>query len=381
VSSANFVPATFAADLAAWFQRSHRAMPWRDTRDPYAIWLSEIMLQQTQVDTVRPYYQRFLARWPTIAALAAADEHDVMKAWEGLGYYARCRNLLAAARRIVADFGGVFPSDFEHVLALPGIGRSTAGAILTFAYGQRHPLLDGNVKRVLARVLDVGEPVTGARVEAQLWAASTALIEAAPDPWTHNQATMELGARLCTTSEPQCLLCPVRNQCAALSAGTVSERPVRVRKAPIPHHHIGVGVLEDADGRVWIQLRPAAGLLGGLWEFPGGKQEPDETIEQTVVRELDEELGVAVVVGGRIAVVRHTYSHFKITLHAFLCRPSGPIDAPITPRAADEGRFVPLEELDAYAFPKANRRVLEALLALRGAAVPPLADPTRPPDG
>ncbi len=349
----------FATALAVWFNSSHRKMPWRETRDPYAIWLSEIMLQQTQVETVRGYYDRFLAKWPTIADLAAAVDGDVMKAWEGLGYYARCRNLLAAARKIVSEHDGLFPREFDQVLALPGIGRSTAGAILTFAFGQRHPLLDGNVKRVLSRLLDIAEPVTGKAVDDRLWAVTSQLIGDAPDPWVHNQAVMELGARQCVPREPKCLLCPVRSFCAAQAAGTVLQRPVKVKKPPVPHKQIAVAVIVAGD-KLYVQQRPHEGLLGGLWEFPGGKQEDSETLEETVLRECQEELGITVAVGRKIAEIRHAYSHFRITMHAYFCVQVG--QEPIAARAAIASRWVTRDALDALAFPKANKDLIAIVM-------------------
>ncbi len=348
-----------ARRLADWFRAGHRPMPWRETRDPYRLWLSEVMLQQTQVETVRAYYERFVSRWPTVQALAAATDSEVMKAWEGLGYYARARNLLATARAVAAF--GAFPDSLAGMSGLPGVGRSTAGAILTFAFGQRHPSLDGNVKRVLSRLHDVGVALAGAAVERELWAASAALLDGADDPWTHNQALMELGARVCTPRRPACETCPLREGCAAQLAGTTAQRPVRVRRPPLPHKHIGVGVLH-CDGRVYIQLRPPEGLLGGLWEFPGGKQEPGEPIEHTVTRELREELGVTAVLGEALPEVRHAYTHFRVTLHPYLCTLSDPSDRErIIPRAAVEARWVPRAALGSYAFPKANRRILDAL--------------------
>lgn len=348
-----------ATALAAWFNASHRTMPWRETCDPYAIWLSEIMLQQTQVETVRGYYDRFLAKWPTIADLAAADDGDVMKAWEGLGYYARCRNLLAAARTIVREHGGEFPREFDQVLALPGIGRSTAGAILTFAFGQRHPILDGNVKRVFSRLLDIAEPVTSKAVDDRLWAVTAQLIGDAPDPWVHNQAVMEFGARQCVPREPKCLLCPLRTFCAAQAAGTVAERPVKVKKPPVPHKQIAVAVIAN-EGRLYVQQRPHEGLLGGLWEFPGGKQEDGETLPETVRRECREELGITVQVGRKIAEIRHAYSHFRITMHAFLCVQVG--DDLLIPHAAIDSRWVTRDQLDSLAFPKANKDLIAVLM-------------------
>ncbi len=349
---------TFSEALCRWYAGDHRSLPWRDTSDPYRIWISEIMLQQTQVETVLPYYERFLARWPAVADLAAAPIDDVMKMWEGLGYYARCRNLHRAAVQMVEQHDGQVPQTMDAVRALPGIGRSTAGAILTFGHGQRHALLDGNVKRVLSRFSDEAEIVARSAVEKRLWALSEALLAEASDAWTHNQAIMELGARVCTPRDPGCGRCPVADSCAAKAAGTQAERPVKVKRKPLPHKHIGVGVIWNGE-RVLIQLRPPQGLLGGLWEFPGGKQEAGETIEETVRREIREELGVEVEVGAAIRQVKHTYSHFKITLHSYHCRL---VSGTPTVRAATELRWVPLDELERFAFPKANKTVLEALL-------------------
>jgi A/G-specific adenine glycosylase len=349
--------AGFARALIHWYQKGHRELPWRETTDPYRIWLSEIMLQQTQVNTVLPYYSRYLDRFPTIASLAEADEQEVIKLWEGLGYYARCRNLHAAARRIVSEQGGHFPETLKEVQALPGIGRSTAGAILTFAFGQRHPLLDGNVKRVIARLYDIDEEVDRGAVQKRMWKYSEALLSEADDPAAFNQAVMELGATLCTRREPSCDRCPVEGHCYARARGTQSERPVKRPRKKSPHYNIAVGVIRD-HGHILIQLRPPSGLLGGLWEFPGGKQEPDEALEEAVRREIQEELGVEVRVGALIAAVKHAYSHFRITLHAFDCElVSG---TPVS-HASQEWRWVAPEDLDQYAFPKANRTVLERI--------------------
>jgi A/G-specific adenine glycosylase len=351
----------FARALAEWYRREHRELPWRQTRDPYRVWVSEVMLQQTQVRTVLPYYERFLAAFPTVQALAAAPEERVQKLWEGLGYYARCRHLHAAAQRLVAEHGGAFPTTLAAVRALPGIGRSTAGAILTFALGQRHPVLDGNVKRVLARVFDIDEDVGRARVERRLWGLSEALLAVAEAPDEHNQALMELGALVCTPRRPACPSCPVGAHCEARERGTQAQRPVRRRRGPVPHHHIAVGVIWDG-ARLLIQRRQAQGLLGGLWEFPGGKREQGESFDETVAREVREELGLEVQVDEQFATVRHAYSHFRITMHAFHCRYLG--GEPV-PKASQEVRWVALEQLEVYAFPKANRALLEVLTERR----------------
>ncbi len=349
--------AGFAQALVAWYKANARDLPWRKGNSAYEIWLSEVMLQQTQVATVIPYFHRFLKSFPTVGALANAPVDAVLKQWEGLGYYSRARNLHKAAQQVVRQHGGQFPTTLEEMNALPGIGRSTAGAILTFAMGQAHPLLDGNVKRVLSRLYDIDE--LPAKVEAAMWAHSAELLAQTEDAYSFNQAIMELGATLCTTKHPQCLVCPVKAQCTAAANGTQHERPIKAVKKPTPHHDIGAAVIWH-QGKVLIQQRPAKGLLGGLWEFPGGKQEPDESIEATVVREIAEELAMDITVGKKVATVKHAYSHFKITLHAYHCTW---LSGQPTPHCADDWAWVKPEDLNNYAFPKANLKVIEAILA------------------
>ena len=354
-------------DLSPWYLRHHRSLPWRRTTDPYRIWVSEIMLQQTRVDVVVPYYERFLAAFPDLAALAAADESRVLKLWEGLGYYARCRNLHRAAETIVSEHGGRFPETFEEVVGLPGIGRSTAGAILSFAWGMPLPILDGNVRRVLVRLSGEREDPRRGPAERRLWSLAATLVREAPDPGLHNQALMELGATICLPRHPVCHRCPVAASCAARAAGTEEQLPVRTPRRPLPHFDIAAVVLTNDAGEIFIQRRPPEGLLGGLWEFPGGKREAGESQEDAARRELTEELGVVVELGERVATVEHAYSHFRITLHAFH---GWIVSGTPRPTAATDWSWVPRGDLDGYAFPAANRRVLEALQR-EGDGIPP----------
>lgn len=344
--------------LLAWYRFSHRDLPWRNTSDPYAIWLSEIMLQQTQVQTVLPYYDRFLAHYPTIAHLADAPIDDVLKQWEGLGYYARARNLHQAAKKIIGEHEGLFPDTFEAVHALPGIGQSTAGAILTFAHRKPHPILDGNVKRVLSRLEGITESVMDKAVIDQLWGKSAELLpDDAEDAFDFNQAVMELGATLCTPKNPECGRCPWQTDCQANLKGLQNEIPRKEPTKVTPHHTIGVGVIWK-DDRILIALRPEQGLLGGLWEFPGGKCKPDETLQDCVKREILEETGLTVQVGQKLETVKHAYTHFKITLHAFECHY---VQGEAVPKASQALKWVTLDEIDQFAFPKANKKVLETL--------------------
>lgn len=353
--------AGYAEALERWYHENARQLPWRETHNPYAIWLSEVMLQQTQVTTVLPYYGRFLKAYPTVEALAKAPVDKVLKQWEGLGYYSRARNLHKAAQLVAFELGGQFPNTLEGMMALPGVGKSTAGAILTFSKltDVRHPLLDGNVKRVLSRLYDVDVPP--AKAEVEMWGYSAELLEQSEDPWTFNQAMMELGATLCTQRHPQCLICPVRQQCTAAARGVQHERPVKVAKKALPHHDIGAAVIWNEQGEVLIQQRPEKGLLGGLWEFPGGKLEKHETLEECVLREIGEELGIEIEVCEKLVSVKHAYSHFKITLHAYQCNY---LTGKPTPKAADDWRWVKPDTLRDYAFPKANVKVIDTLLTM-----------------
>jgi len=355
-------PLSFTADLLAWYAAAAVALPWRGAPDPYQIWLAEIMLQQTQIETVRPYYARFLAAYPTVRDLAAATLDEVLKLWEGLGYYSRARNLHRAAQIVAFERGGVWPSTAEELLTLPGVGRYTAGAIASIAFGVRAPVVDGNVIRVLSRVYDDAADVTTTAAQAQLWRrAAAALPEARPGD--HNQALMDLGRLICIPRAPRCPACPIRMHCRAYAAGTVDQRPVKPKKAPTPHYDVAAGLVWDDHGRLLIAQRPAAGLLGGLWEFPGGKQEPGETLPECLRRELREELAIEVAVGDLFCVVRHAFTHFRITLHAFTCRHTSGEPQLIGAQAT---AWVTPEQLDRRAFGKADRGVIAQLRARSG---------------
>jgi A/G-specific adenine glycosylase len=330
-------------------------LPWRHTRDPYAIWISEVMLQQTQVKTVMPYYTRWLAALPAIANLAAADQNQVLKLWQGLGYYARARHLHQAAQHMMVQHGGEFPRTLPEVLALPGIGRTTAGGILSAAFNQPVSILDGNVKRVLTRLIALKRPVK--RASRVLWQLSDHLLDP-QEPGAFNQALMDLGATICLPRSPNCEACPWMDYCQAFQHNLQNELPMREEKAPIPHKSIGVAVIWNAAGQVLIDRRPQDGLLGGLWEFPGGKMEPGETVAACIQREIQEELGIEVEVGDRLISLDHAYSHFRVTLNVHHCRHVAGQPRPI---ACDEIRWVSLAELEHYPFPAANVQIIAAL--------------------
>jgi A/G-specific adenine glycosylase len=341
--------------LLRWYTKQGRDLPWRKTQDSYAIWVSEIMLQQTQVRTVLPYYERWLARFPTLQSLAAAEQQEVMMLWQGLGYYARARNLHRTAQRVVADYDGQLPAQMDEILTLPGIGKTTAGGILSSAFHQPWPILDGNVKRVLARLSGLSVPTKYAL--SFLWKGSELLL--APDnPKAFNQALMDLGATVCTSKQPDCLRCPWSRFCQAHHLNLQSVIPMSEPRNPLPHKLIGVAVIWNEQGQILIDKRPQSGLLGGLWEFPGGKVEPNETLAECVVREIQEELGIAIEVLEHFMTLEHAYTHFKVTLSVHhCCHLSG---HPQT-LECDEVKWVTLDELDQYPFPTANQKIIAAL--------------------
>jgi A/G-specific adenine glycosylase len=313
------------------------------------------MLQQTQVKTVVPYYERWLAQFPTIAALAAADQQQVLKVWQGLGYYARARNLHRAAQEVMQRFGANFPTTLEAAMSLPGIGRTTAGGILSAAFNQPVPILDGNVKRVLARLVALEVPPNKAL--NRLWEISAQLLDPA-QPRDFNQALMDLGATVCTPKQPACLLCPWQVHCRAYQSNRQTAIPMTETRAPLPHKQIGVAVIWNDSGLILIDRRRQQGLLGGLWEFPGGKIEPHETVEACIQREIQEELGIEIAVGERLMTLDHTYTHFRVTLNVHRCRHLSGEPQPIE---CDEIRWVTLAELDQFPFPQANVHIIEAL--------------------
>jgi A/G-specific adenine glycosylase len=281
-------PRELARRLLAWYGQHARRLPWRDQPEPYRVWVSEIMLQQTRVETVLPYFERWMALFPTLADLAQSSEQSVLQAWEGLGYYSRARNLHHAAQMVIELYGGQIPEQKELLETLPGIGRYTAGAIASIAFGKDEPALDGNIRRVLARVYNVSLPARSPAGERRLWelAEMTLPLGMAGD---YNQALMDLASSICTPRSPTCLICPIRDFCEAQQLGIQEERPVLEAKAPVPHYTVTAAVIQRG-GEVLIARRPASGLLGGMWEFPGGKVEPGEELPQTLRREIREEL-------------------------------------------------------------------------------------------
>lgn len=346
--------------LMHWYQAHHRSLPWRDTGDPYHIWVSEVMLQQTQVKTVIPYYLAFMAAFPTLKDLADAKLDAVLKHWEGLGYYARARNLHKAARLVVDKFGGHIPDRFAGFKALPGVGDYIAAAVTSIAFGRLRAVVDGNVKRVLARLFCLDTPVNHSSAHKRFQPLADILLDRS-DPGTFNQAVMELGALVCTPAAPDCPACPLALFCCANKKSQVIAFPVKVARKKTPCHHISTGIV-IRQGRLLITCRKPDGLLGGLWEFPGGKVKKNETAADACVREIREETGLTVRISGFLTRVRHAYTHFKIEMDVFFCDYAsgevvlnGPVDY----------QWIDPAEIRRFAFPKANLKFID-LIDMKG---------------
>lgn len=346
--------------LLRWFERHRRPMPWRDAPTPYAVWISEMMLQQTQVATATARFAPFVHRFPDVRTLAAASEQDVLKAWEGLGYYSRARNLHRAARHVVAHLGGELPNTAAALRELPGIGDYASAAIASIAHGEPVPAVDGNVLRVMARFRgsrsDIARPATRKALYAFLLPAIRRV-----DPNAFNQSLMELGALVCRPRAPRCDACPLATGCAARRAGLVQVLPVKSRPKPGPHHLMVIGVVRDDTGRLLLSRRPARGLLASLWEFPGGRPSAGETPARALGRVLRECTGLRVRAGKRLGEVKHAFSHFRITAPVYACRVSGGHLAPAGESV--DLVWVTRAAIDAYPLTKVARDILTHLLA------------------
>lgn len=351
----------FRRALLDWYGENQRDLPWRRARDPYAVWVSEIMLQQTRVDQVRPYYDRFMDRFPTAAHLCKAPLEDVLKAWEGMGYYARARNLHRAARRVVDEHGGQIPEDPARISDLPGIGPYTAAAILSIAFGRDFPVVDGNVVRVLSRLFHLTEnPVSSAARKRIDGLAGRLLARGRAGDF--NQAMMELGATICTPRKPRCSECPVNPFCEARKL--LPDPSVLPRKRPRkqrPHQHVAAGIVRRND-EVLIVRRPTDGLLGGLWEFPGGVVSKGIEGETFLADEMKHTLGIGIRVDRAVATLRHAFTHFEMTLQGYSC---SYLEGVARHRDGNECRWVRFEDLGRFAFPRAYQRLIEAAAEVR----------------
>ncbi len=347
---------TLRALLLDWFDANRRDLPWRHTGDPYRIWVSEIMLQQTQVDRVVAYYEAFIEAFPTVDALADAPLDGVLKLWEGLGYYSRARNLHAAAARVVAEHGGCFPRDMDHALALPGVGEYVAGAVLSMAYGLQVPAVDANVRRVLARLFSVaGDPTRGAAKARIARVAADAV--RGDRPGDFNQALMELGALVCVAGDPACLLCPLTSICEAREKGIQAQIPPPGRSTTIQQS--AAAAVIEREGRYLLARRPLNGFWGGLWEFPNCISQNMPHPRVALAQWLAEHLGLHVSVGETLTRLQYGIMNRRVELSAYVCVRTG---GEAVPTEHIETRWVHVDELDALAMPSPHRAVADVLI-------------------
>jgi A/G-specific adenine glycosylase len=342
----------FQEKLLHWYQHHQRKLPWRETRDPYKIWISEVMLQQTTVQTVLPYYKKWLQIFPDIRTLSQASTQKVLKAWEGLGYYQRAKNLHKASKIIMKDHKEKIPQTYSLLKKLPGFGPYTTAAVLSFAFNQPYPVLDGNVRRILLRLKGLLQEAFPS-VDKELKPFLTSLFVPKKSS-SFNQALMELGAMICRPQNPSCLLCPVQKFCRAFKEG-IQEVIPKPKKRDFHKISAVLGVISQ-NNRILIQKRPSQGLMADLWEFPGGKIEPGETPIQALHREVKEELGQEVIKEKFLTKVNHSYTQFRVTLYAFQCelkeRPE--LNSP-------KHQWVSLQEFKNYPFPSGSVKVIQYL--------------------
>ena len=343
-----------SSKLLSWYRTHGRTLPWRGISDPYAVWVSEIMLQQTRVETVIPYYEKWMSLFPTVQELASASEQEVLNAWEGLGYYSRTRNFHKAAKIVVEKHHGQLPRDLDELGKLPGIGRYTVGALASILFGMDEPALDGNLKRVYSRLFDISEPVDSPEGEKVLWQIARENLprgEAAD----FNQALMDLGAMICLPKNPRCLICPVIGLCKARGNGTQEIRPVKKPKSGTPSYvHVAAVIVRR--GRVLLAQRPSKGLLGGMWEFPNGRvgDDPAKALSKALKTEYHLRLRLKRKVDP-VGVFFHAYSHFKVTVHAYECEL-------ISDAAGEDLKWVSLKDLDGYPMGKVDRQIAQRLV-------------------
>ena len=341
------------AALMAWYGVHRRELPWRNTKDPYRIWVAEIMLQQTRVATAIRYYERFLARFPTLSALASAELDEVMAIWQGLGYYSRARNLHATARIVQREHNGVIPATHAELLRLPGIGEYTAGALLSMAFGQDAVAIDSNVTRILCRVFNYSGNPSSAAGRHVLRAHAEAL-KPSGEAGAFSQALMDLGSAVCVARSPRSDICPIAAYCEAHALGIERERPIPRPRRSVPHRSLAAAFVEADKRLLIVRLRPK-GLLGGLWEIPNGPVAPDEAPDEAVARHLWS-LGAESQVSESVGLVQHEYSHLRVTVHVYRCHIRGELEAKAPWNAIN---WLSVSELSAYGLTGVSTRAIQ----------------------
>ncbi len=346
----------FRRNLLKWYDMNMRDLPWRRTQVPFFIFVSEVMLQQTRVDTVIAYYERFIDRFPDVLTLSNATQEEVLKSWEGLGYYSRARNLHRTAKILVDEYNGQFPSELALARKLPGVGKYIAAAFLSIAFNIPTAAVDGNVKRVISRLFRKNACVNDAGSE-EIFSTEASILLDPERPGDFNQAMMELGAVICTPKKPRCDICPVFGHCEAGRHGLEDSYPKRKKRAAVPTYEIAVGVVKRRE-KILITKRQDKGLLGGLWEFPGGKLKEGESPRQACARELLEEIGLRVSVGAHVTTIRHAYTHFKIVMYVFRCKSE---NGTVVLNGPKDFKWIRPEELPHYPLPAANLKFINMI--------------------
>jgi A/G-specific adenine glycosylase len=346
----------FQEDLLSWYNEIHRDLPWRKDQDPYKIWVSEIMLQQTRVDTVIPYFEKFMEKFPSIHDLANAEEETVLKAWEGLGYYSRARNLHSAVKEVSEKYGGEVPNEPKEIATLKGVGPYTAGAISSIAFGLPEPAVDGNVMRVLSRILLIKEDISKPKARSIFEQAVRRMISK-ENPSHFNQALMELGALVCTPRSPSCLLCPVQTHCHGFQEGIQDELPVKKKKSKVKTVLIAVAVLMNPKGEVLIHKRPSTGLLANLWQFPNHETVSKGTDQtEQLERYLQEQFAIKAQMEAHVVNFQHIFSHLKWNLAVYMGKTTAN-----GLECEQDGRFVSLQELEQYPFPVSHQKIINMI--------------------
>lgn len=340
--------------LLNWYNQTNRNMPWRDTSDPYKIWISEVMLQQTKVETVIPYYTNWIDTYPTIYDVHNEKIDKLLKIWEGLGYYSRVKNFKESCDIICKQYNGKIPQNYNEFIKLKGVGPYIASAVLSIAFNKPLVSIDGNVNRVASRYLSIDTSIRKSHIYISDYLSEKIIFFSSGD---FNQAIMDLGRYVCKPKSPECIRCPLKSDCKSYIDGTTELYPIKLKTAKIPHYSIGVGIIFKHE-KLLITQRAYKAMLGGLWEFPGGKKNKRESIKECVVREIKEETNIDIDIVKKINNVKQVYSHFAVTIHPYLCRYiSGDIklDGPIN------YKWINKHKLNQYAFPRANQKIIKQL--------------------
>ena len=339
-------------NIIKWYGIHKRDLPFRKTSDPYKIWLSEIMLQQTQIKTAIPYYKRWIEKMPTLEHVVKSEEEDLLKLWEGLGYYNRLHNFYKAVNLVFNEYSGVIPNNYDKFSSLPGVGKYTAAAVLSIAYQKPYPAIDVNIKRVLARYLGIKNfTIFNKKKISKILNLSIEKF----NPGQFNQAIMDLGALVCSPRNPSCFRCPIANNCKAYHSRNPEEYPIRLKKKVKPHYHVAAGLIWRG-GTFYIQKRKSEGMLAGLWEFPGSKKRKGERLENALKRGIQKDCGISIKIINKIGRVEHVYTHFSITFHGFNCIEEGKKIV-----HSNKSNWIDKTEFNKYTFPKANHKLIKLI--------------------